>query len=107
MLSDFADRPRQRVDFEEGKRAVTAYEVLKSYEGGGLLLRFRPETGRTHQLRVHSAHPQGIGSPISGDRLYGSHSDNSLRLLAESLAFVHPATSEALSFRLPFPAWAE
>ena len=107
MLSDFADRPRQRVDFEEGKRAVTAYEVLKSYEGGGLLLRFRPETGRTHQLRVHSAHPQGIGSPISGDRLYGSHSDNPLRLLAESLAFVHPATSEALSFRLPFPSWAE
>lgn len=107
LLADFEDRPRQKVDFEDGKRAVTGYEVLKRYDDGGLLLRFRPETGRTHQLRVHSAHHRGIGAPISGDRLYGSHSGNALCLLAESLSFTHPSSMEPLSFSLDPPSWAE
>lgn len=91
------DRPRQMVSYEHGKRATTQYEVLRE-TNKGVLVEYIPETGRTHQLRVHSAHADGMGSPIVGDILYGHHSDR-LYLHAAELSFVHPATGERMCFR--------
>ena len=70
LRPDINDRPRQMVDSEHGKPARTHYRVLGNRDGHALL-ELRPITGRTHQLRVHCAHPQGLNNPIIGDRLYG------------------------------------
>ena len=71
LMLDYNDRPRQMVDFQDGKQAVTDWELLRTLPGGEALVRFTPLTGRTHQLRVHAAHPLGLDRPIVGDRLYG------------------------------------
>jgi len=97
LSADYYDRPRQMVDFENGKLAVTEYEVLQELPNGELDVRFRPRTGRTHQLRVHSAHGLGLGRPIKGDRLYGSADGGILFLCAESLTFRHPETQKEMS----------
>lgn len=99
LMLDYYDRPRQMVDFEQGKQAITEYEVLRVDPSGEIEVRFTPKTGRTHQLRVHSAHPQGLGHPIKGDRLYGG-GPGKLHLLADSLAFSHPVTGERMKFSL-------
>jgi len=96
---DYYDRPRQKVDFEEGKPARTDYEVLEKREDGTVLVRFIPHTGRTHQLRVHAAHPSGLGRPIKGDRLYGGTQHERLCLHAEMLSFRHPVTGDNMTFR--------
>ena len=70
LRPDFDDRPRQMVDKVHGKPAETHYRVLGNKDGHALL-ELSPITGRTHQLRVHCAHPQGLNNPIVGDRLYG------------------------------------
>lgn len=96
---DWYDRPRQMVDPERGKQAVTAYEVLKvRAEDGAALVRLVPYTGRTHQLRVHCAHPAGLGRPIIGDRLYGGDSAPRLMLHAASLGFRHPTEGSRMNF---------
>jgi tRNA pseudouridine32 synthase/23S rRNA pseudouridine746 synthase len=97
LILDYDDRPRQMVDFQSGKQAVTDWELLRELPGGEALVRFTPLTGRTHQLRVHAAHPLGLGRPIAGDRLYGGGSGR-LCLHAASLSFTHPRTGEILSF---------
>lgn len=89
------DRPRQMADYEHGKPATTRYQVLNEREGRTLIA-FYPLTGRTHQLRVHAAHPEGLHCPIWGDELYGRKADR-LYLHAESLEFVHPVTGEMIS----------
>ena len=96
LRPDFDNRPLQMVDFEYGKPAVTRYELLPSSQGG-LLTRIAlyPETGRTHQLRVHAAHPDGLDCPIVGDPLYGQPSDR-LYLHAEALEFRHPVTNQRM-----------
>ncbi len=94
LLPDPLDRPRQRVDREHGKPATTLYEVLQREEGRTRIL-FHPLTGRTHQLRVHAAHPDRLHCPILGDRLYGTPADR-LYLHALRLEFIHPVTGEAL-----------
>ena len=94
LLPDPLDRPRQRVDWEHGKPAVTLYRVL-SCEAGRTRILFQPLTGRTHQLRIHAAHPEGLHCPIVGDRLYGIPGDR-LYLHAQKLEFIHPVTGEAL-----------
>ncbi|MCQ2145102.1 MAG: RluA family pseudouridine synthase [Bacteroidales bacterium] len=99
LILDYYDRPRQMVDEQDGKKALTEYEVLDELEGGEILVRFVPRTGRTHQLRVHSAHAEGLGRPIKGDRLYGDMSGGRLCLHAESLIFSHPKTGERMEFR--------
>lgn len=99
IAADYYDRPRQMVDFENGKQAVSDYEVLSVNDDGSIDIRFTPLTGRTHQLRVHSAHPQGLGRPIVGDRLYGSSGGERLHLHAESLTFTHPENGKRLTFR--------
>lgn len=101
ICGDLADRPRQIHDPAHGKPAVTDWEVL-AREGGRTRVALFPRTGRTHQLRVHAAHPLGLGAPICGDRLYG-HGGARLQLHAESIAFVHPATGERVRFEAPAP----
>lgn len=86
------DRPRQVADKVQGKPAVTRYEVLARTDGRTRIA-FFPRTGRTHQLRVHAAHPLGLHCPILGDELYGTKADR-LYLHAEALEFVHPVTGE-------------
>ena len=98
---DLHDRPRQIHDPVHGKPAVTRWQVLERH-GARTRVAFFPLTGRTHQLRVHAAHPLGLGAPIVGDRLYG-HEDARLLLHAESLAFTHPGTGQRVCFERPAP----
>ena len=98
LAPDWYDRPRQMVDFENGKLAVTEYEVLEELPDGEVDILFFPKTGRSHQLRVHAAHDRGLGRPIKGDRLYGSADGGRLWLHAESLAFRHPVSGERMCF---------
>ena len=86
------DRPRQIVDAEHGKTAITDYQVLERTDAQTRIA-FYPRTGRTHQLRVHAAHPLGLHCPIIGDELYGKKADR-LYLHAEALEFTHPITKE-------------
>ena len=87
---DLDDRPRQLHDPVHGKHAVTEWRVL-ARTAARTRVALYPRTGRTHQLRVHAAHPLGLGAPIVGDRLYGRDGER-LLLHAEALAFVHPRT---------------
>ena len=98
LSSDYYDRPRQVVDRENGKLAVTEYEVMSVLPDSEVDIIFRPRTGRTHQLRVHSAHPEGLGRPIKGDRLYGSRYPGRLFLHACEIEFRHPSTWERMHF---------
>lgn len=90
LSPDYMDRPRQRVDREHGKTAVTQYKVIRRDQQHTLIALY-PLTGRTHQLRVHCAHPDGLNTPIVGDTLYGKPSTR-LYLHAERLTFRHPVT---------------
>ena len=93
---DLNNRPRQLVCETHGKPAKTKYEVL-SVEEDKTRIYFYPITGRTHQLRVHAAHHNGLNMPIIGDDLYGNKSDR-LKLHAEQLSFEHPVTKKRLTF---------
>lgn len=89
------DRPRQMVHTEHGKPAITDYQVLERLDGKRTRIAFYPRTGRTHQLRIHAAHPLGLYCPIIGDELYGEKADR-LYLHAEYLEFTHPITGETV-----------
>ncbi|MCC6815179.1 MAG: RNA pseudouridine synthase [Saprospiraceae bacterium] len=93
---DLKDRPRQLVCFEMGKEAITEYKVIHTGSGQTRLM-FFPRTGRTHQLRVHSAHPRGLGIPIQGDELYGKKADR-LKLHASKIEFRHPCSQDIMVF---------
>ena len=100
LAPDYMNRPRQKVDYENGKHAVTDYSVLDVVKYNGkecALVRFEPVTGRTHQLRVHAASKDGLDCPIVGDALYGKV-DKRLMLHAESLKFLHPVSGEVMEF---------
>ena len=88
LRPDYDDRPRQMVDPVHGKPAQTHYRVLENRDGHALL-ELRPITGRTHQLRVHCAHPHGLGNPIVGDRLYGKPAER-LMLHAKEIEIETP-----------------
>ena len=105
MMPDYYDRPRQMVDFNDGKEAVTDYIVTGIGRSGGIDVVLKPKTGRTHQLRVHCAHPMGLGHPICGDRLYGGNSNGDTRLYlhARYLSFRHPVTGVIISFESEVP----
>ena len=102
LLNDPMNRPRQTVDYERGKRAITEYRVLQSSLERRSLLALWPHTGRTHQLRMHCAHKDGLGCPIVGDELYGRKADR-LYLQAQAITFVHPTTEKRMHFVLPYP----
>ena len=93
---DLDDRPKQLVDFVHGKNAETDWEIIRR-EHGKTRVYFYPITGRTHQLRVHAAHKNGLNTPIFGDDLYGKKT-NRLHLHAEFIEFSHPSTNEKISF---------
>ena len=103
LFSDPLNRPRQMVDYEHGKRAITEYRVLRTHSSHNThhlsLLALWPHTGRTHQLRMHCAHPDGLGCPILGDELYGHKSDR-LYLQAQSITFIHPQTEHRIHFEI-------
>lgn len=97
MRPDPLNRPYQVVDMEHGKQAITDFEVLSVSDGRSRVALY-PHTGRTHQLRVHCAHPDGLHAPIVGDLLYGTPADR-LYLHAEYLEFTHPVSGQRLQFQ--------
>ena len=117
--ADYHDRPRQKVDSERGKEARTNYRVLRRF-ARHVLVEFTPHTGRTHQLRVHSASSQGLRAAISGDTLYGGQTTvpatvaeiltrdygmsqrgtAGIWLQSQSLRFTHPVTGEEVNIAL-------
>ena len=105
LRPDPMNRPRQVVDMEHGKRAVTDYEFLSpltSHLSPLQLVALYPQTGRTHQLRIHCAHPDGLGCPIKGDELYGTKADR-LYLHASEIWFRHPITGDEMHLVSPPP----
>ena len=116
LIADINDRPRQRVDIEHGKPALTLYNIVevravdantavayttKKVDKGRTLVHLYPKTGRTHQLRVHCAHPLGLACPILGDPLYGIERADRMYLHAAELTFRHPVTGETMHFLSP------
>ncbi len=101
MHLDYDNRPRQMIS-TDGKQAITEYEVV-GVENGQTRILFRPITGRTHQLRLHAAHRDGLNAPIVGDDIYGRGLEadctdgHRLCLHACSLEFDHPTTGERIS----------
>ena len=132
LRPDLNDRPRQVVDYEHGKPAVTKYRLITDSQpesntqssnhnwlsplAPNVVSQFSipnsqfprvalfPQTGRTHQLRVHCAHKDGLNNPILGDTLYGSKKAERLFLHADKITFTHPTTGERVTFssRVPF-----
>lgn len=101
---DLNDRPRQLVCYEHGKKAVTKWKVIErktcaKTSVGKTRIHFFPITGRTHQLRVHAAHPKGLNLPIIGDDLYGKKA-NLLHLHAEWISFMHPVSREIMEVEI-------
>lgn len=101
LRPDFDNRPLQMVCYEYGKPAVTRYEIMDT-ENDRTRMAFYPETGRTHQLRVHAAHPEGLNCPIVGDPLYGQPAER-LYLHAERLEFRHPVTGQRMQIQKEAP----
>ena len=97
LMPDYLDRPRQIVDHELGKEAITEYEVLEPVDDSHLRIALYPKTGRTHQLRVHCAHQEGLNAPILGDPLYGNEMAARLHLHAEEITFEHPLTGKKMT----------
>ncbi|ENM5824944.1 RluA family pseudouridine synthase [Vibrio metoecus] len=97
LCGDLDDRPRQKVCLQQGKQALTHWEVIR-IEQGRTRVHLYPHTGRTHQLRVHCAHQLGLNCPIVGDDLYGQQAQR-LHLHAEQLCFTHPYTKQLMTFQ--------
>lgn len=95
------DRPRQLVCFKDGKHSKTTFTVIQNKEGSSRVA-FFPKTGRTHQLRVHSAHKKGLNNPIKGDRLYGAANER-LFLHAESITVTLPSSNQKVTITSPCP----
>lgn len=99
LLPDYLNRPRQMVNHEQGKEAITEYEILEHIDGSHLRIALYPKTGRTHQLRVHCAHQEGLNAPILGDPLYGNEKTARLYLHAEEITFEHPLTGKKITIK--------
>lgn len=105
LSPDWLDRPRQLVNRDNGKEAITDYEFISSADKRSRVF-FYPRTGRTHQLRVHAASEMGLGMSIVGDRLYGmkeAGSHERMRLHAQKIEFVFPIDKQHYCFELPAP----
>lgn len=101
LLPNPFDRPRQIVDYNHGKVAISSYKIREYRPDGTLFVDFFLHTGRTHQLRIHSAHYAGLNAPIVGDRLYGQAYSSRLMLHAAEISFIHPYTKEEMHFCIP------
>ena len=99
LICDWENRPRQKICYEHGKKAITHYEVLEYLPNNTTRVKLTPITGRSHQLRVHSL---ALGHPILGDKFYANPLAKSLAprlcLHAESLTITHPITGERMTF---------
>ena len=99
LICDWENRPRQKICYERGKKAITQYEVLAHLPNNTTRVKLTPITGRSHQLRVHSL---ALGHPILGDKFYANPLAKSLAprlyLHAESLTITHPITGERMTF---------
>ena len=101
LKGDIYDRPKQVVCFQDGKQAYTKWQVQQRYpDKNQTRVLLTPHSGRTHQLRVHCAHAQGLNMPIVGDDLYGKL-DKRLHLHAQSLKLRHPSTNQVMTFEVP------
>lgn len=104
LICDWPNRPRQKVDFTDGKRSLTRFRRHSSDPlAGTTCVELEPITGRSHQLRVHMA---ALGCPIVGDALYGSAPPTDkerLLLHATDLSFIHPLTAASLHFHSSAP----
>ena len=98
LRGDFEDRPRQLVCHQYGKLSETKWQVIEQ-KNNQTRVHLYPKTGRTHQLRVHCAHSQGLNMPILGDDLYGSKAER-LHLHAEFLEINHPITKKLMQFKV-------
>ena len=102
LICDWENRPRQKICFERGKRAVTFYDVLQRYPNNMTRVKLTPITGRSHQLRLHML---ALGHPILGDKFYAHPQAKALSprlcLHAESLQIQHPITGETMEFTAP------
>ena len=102
LICDWENRPRQKICFERGKRAVTFYDVLQRYPNITTRVKLTPITGRSHQLRLHML---ALGHPILGDKFYAHPQAKALSprlcLHAESLQIQHPITGETMEFTAP------
>ncbi|MEZ8607988.1 pseudouridine synthase [Vibrio sp. 10N.222.54.A1] len=99
LRGDITDRPRQLVCHQHGRNAETHWQVVSTHNGK-TKVHLYPKTGRTHQLRVHCAHPLGLAVPIRGDDLYGYKRER-LHLHAGYLKLIHPTTGEWMEFEVP------
>ena len=95
-----AEESIKRVVREDGKRCLTEYELISTYEDGSSLIKVIPHTGRTHQIRVHMAH---IGHPLKDDFLYGKRGEKTYSLHCTSLSFEHPFTGEKITINAEIP----
>lgn len=104
LWGDPSDRPYQKVDWQRGRPSQTKFQVLNRKDNLTRVA-FYPLTGRTHQLRVHAAAPQGLGMPILGDRLYTPTTSPAqrLHLHAKTLAFLHPQSGQPMRLEAPLP----
>lgn len=102
LICDWENRPRQKICFERGKRAVTFYDVLQRYPNNTTRVKLTPITGRSHQLRLHML---ALGHPILGDKFYAHPQAKALSprlcLHAESLQIQHPISGETMVFTAP------
>ena len=102
LICDWENRPRQKICFERGKRAITFYDVLQRYPNNTTRVKLTPITGRSHQLRLHML---ALGHPILGDKFYAHPQAKALSprlcLHAESLQIQHPITGEMMEFTAP------
>ena len=102
LICDWENRPRQKICFERGKRAVTFYDVLQRHHNNTTRVKLTPITGRSHQLRLHML---ALGHPILGDKFYAHPQAKALSprlcLHAESLQIQHPITGETMVFTAP------
>ena len=99
LITDWPNRPRQKIDYDSGKTSLTHYKVLdRNSANQTTRVELIPETGRTHQLRVHM---QAIGHAIVGDRLYAEScvqkKSDRLLLHAQQLAFNHPVSKDKIT----------
>lgn len=104
LICDYPNRPLQKICYEFGKPAVTRWRTVKKIDDKRTLLELKPETGRSHQLRVHCAH---LGHPIIGDNFYAEGDalalSDRLELYATHLSIHHPFTDENMNFKAPYP----